>query len=74
MLVLHLVIFPERVRGYASELQLGLRAVCRPDGIRFPHVHIPCETCLRGTGGEGDNRRFRVGDDGKGSGRVASFA
>jgi hypothetical protein len=46
MLVLHLVVLPERVRCHANELQLGLRAVRGTDGVCFSHVHIPRQTCL----------------------------
>jgi hypothetical protein len=62
MLVLRLVVLPERVRSHARELQLGVCAVCGSDGIRYSHVYLPRQACLRGTGGEGDNGGFGVND------------
>lgn len=60
MLVLHLVVLPERVRCHARELQLGLRAVRWSDGVRYPHVRFPRQACLRGAGSEGDNGGFGI--------------
>lgn len=46
MLVLHLVILPQRVRSHARELQLGMCALRRSDGIRHSDVHLPRQACL----------------------------
>ena len=46
MLVLRLVFLPKRVRSHARELQLGMCIVCRSDGVRDSHVHIPRQACV----------------------------
>lgn len=46
MLVLHLVVLPKRLRSHARELQLGVRAVRRFDGIRYFDVHLPRQACV----------------------------
>jgi hypothetical protein len=62
MLVLRLVVLPERVRSHAGKLQLGLRVVRGSHGLCYTHVHLPRQACVRGTGSEGNNGGFRVND------------